>query len=79
MSDQKKIALDRFLARRATELVQLPQAAREERIQLWRQTDYEASLETLEKPRRSPKKLPKRWREWVRAAGAGSLRLGGPS
>ena len=66
MQDQKRVALDRFLAQRAMELAQLPQAAREERIQLWRRTDYQASLETLGSETLA-KEIAEKMDEWVRA------------
>ena len=79
MPDQKKgwAAMQGFLANRAMELIELPQAAREERLQLWRQSDYEAGLKTLGSEALA-KEIAEKMDEWIRAlvrvleAGGGS-------
>jgi hypothetical protein len=63
------------LAKRAMELAELPQAAREERIQLWQQSDHEAGLEALGSEALA-KEIAEKMDKWVRAL-VRSLEIGG--
>ena len=69
MPNQKKVPLDAMqgvLAKRAMELVELPQVAREERIQPWQQSDYEAGLEAFGSEALA-KEIAEKMDKWVRA------------
>ena len=59
------------------ELVELPRAAREDRIQLWQQSDYEAGLEALESEVLA-KEIAEKMDKWVRGW-CGTLRFRGGS